>query len=308
VQGRVYVARNASGLKEIEPGDEILGMDGTSAAGWLARTERHVSAETPYMAHSLMEYDFPIYVWVELGEVDGFDLDIRKPDGTTRHLRLPARTTAEMTAFAAAQPAALNLEEPLRESRMLDGGVGYLRPGPFYNAEAKTGAEEWDNSAYKTFLDEAFAKFGAAHARRPLPSHRSDGIIACTDAHHAPAVQSPSLRCADGDLHTARFLRVAHRRHRAHGFHRDLVIGITRMHQRLAYGFDTLLGEIEIGLGATFRVGITEHGDVRLRDLLGLHCCCLNDLPVAGIQVRGPGLEEHQEQAGALVRRLRSRG
>jgi len=174
VQGRVYVARNASGLKEIEPGDEILGTDGTSAAGWLARTERHVSAETPYMAHSLMEYDFPIYVWIELGEVDGFDLDIRKPDGTARHLRLPARTAAEMTAFTAAQPAMLNLEEPLRESRMLGGGVGYLRPGPFYNAEAKTGAEEWDNSAYKTFLDEAFAKFGAAHAKSVIVDLRGN--------------------------------------------------------------------------------------------------------------------------------------
>lgn len=165
VEGRVYVARNSSGLKEIAAGDEIVALNGMSAADWLARAERHVSAETPYMAHSLMEYDFPIYVWVELGQVDGFDLDIRKPDGTAKHLRLPARTATEMTAFSATQPAALNLEEPLRESRMLDGGGGYLRPGPFYNAEAKTGAEEWDNSAYTAFLDEAFAKFNAVQAK-----------------------------------------------------------------------------------------------------------------------------------------------
>jgi Peptidase family S41 len=174
VEGRVYVAQNASGLARIAPGDEIVALNGQPAADWLARTERHVSAETPYMAHSLMEYDFAIYLWVELGPVEGFDLDIRRDGGALARLRLPARTAAEMKSFAASGPAALNLEEPLRESRMLDGGVGYLRPGPFYNAQAKTGAEAWDNAAFIAVLDDAFRKFDAAHAKSVIVDLRGN--------------------------------------------------------------------------------------------------------------------------------------
>lgn len=163
---KVYVAQNSSGLDAIAPGDEIVAMNGDRMRAWLARAERHVSAETAYMAGSLMEYDFPQYVWVELGDVAGFDLTLRKPDGKLVKLRVPARTDAEMKTFAAAQPATLSLDEPMREARMLDNGVAYLRPGPFYNADAKTGAEEWDVSGFRAFIDSAFRKFNAAGADR----------------------------------------------------------------------------------------------------------------------------------------------
>lgn len=166
VGGKTMVAQNKSGVEAIAPGDEIVKMNGVAMQDWLKRTERHVSAETPYMAHSLMEYDFPIYLWVDLGDVDRFDLVLRKADGKTPKVRLPARTSAEMEAFAAAQPPALALDDPMRDAKILADNVGYLRPGPFYNAEAKTGAEAWDVSGFRTFIDGAFAKFKAAQADR----------------------------------------------------------------------------------------------------------------------------------------------
>lgn len=170
VDGRTYVAGNQSGLDTIARGDEIVRLNGEPMSRWLDRTEHHVSAETPYMAHSLMEYDFPIYLWVELGNVEGFDLAIRKAGGKLVRVRVPARTSAEMKAFAAAQPPMLALDEPLRDARILDGGVGggvgYLRPGPFYNAQAKVAADEWDVSGFRTFIDEAFHKFNTAGTER----------------------------------------------------------------------------------------------------------------------------------------------
>jgi C-terminal processing protease CtpA/Prc len=166
VDGKTIVAQNKSGMVSIARGDEILKMNGTPMQDWLKRAERHVSAETPYMAHSLMEFDFPIYVWVELGEAAGFDLVLRKSDGKTRSVRLPARTSTEMKAFAATQPPSLTLDEPMREAKILASNVGYLRPGPFYNAEAKTGAEAWDVSGFRTFIDDAYAKFNAAQVDR----------------------------------------------------------------------------------------------------------------------------------------------
>jgi hypothetical protein len=72
IDGKTIVAQNKSGMDSIARGDQILKMNSTTMQDWLKRTERHVSAETPYMAHSLMEFDFPIYVWVELGEVAEF--------------------------------------------------------------------------------------------------------------------------------------------------------------------------------------------------------------------------------------------
>src|ERR1044072_5772133 len=106
VEGKTLIAQNQSGLDELARGDEIVKLNGSSMSEWLKRTERHVSAETPYMAHSLMEYDFPMYLWVELGDVDAFDLVVRKADGKTQKVRVPARTGAEMKTFAASQPPA----------------------------------------------------------------------------------------------------------------------------------------------------------------------------------------------------------
>jgi C-terminal processing protease CtpA/Prc len=166
VDGKTIVARNQSGIDAIARGDEILEINGTRMEDWLKRTERHVSAETPYMAHSLMEFDFPIYLWVELGETTGFGLVLRKSDGKTLKMRVPARTSTEMKTFAAVQPPALALDEAMREAKILANSVGYLRPGPFYNAEAKTGAEAWDVSSFRTFIDDAFAKFNAARVDR----------------------------------------------------------------------------------------------------------------------------------------------
>jgi hypothetical protein len=168
VDDRVYVAENFSGLDGIRPGDEITQLNGQPIWSWLERTERHVSAETPYMAHSLMEYDFAIYLWVEVGAADAFDIVTRSGRLPAQSSRLPARTAAEMDAARALQPAALDLEGPLRETKLLEACVAYLRPGPFYNAEAKTGAEEWDVSGFREFIDHAFEGFLQAGASRVI--------------------------------------------------------------------------------------------------------------------------------------------
>jgi len=164
--GRCYVAENLSDSAAIALGDEILALNGERIGRWLERTERHVSAETPYMAHSLMEYDFPIYLWLELGAPESFDIEIRSADGKRHQLRLPARTREEMEKARASQPPALNLEQPLRDAKMLDARVAYLRPGPFYNAEATTEVEQWDNSGFRAFIDKAFEEFTRVHADR----------------------------------------------------------------------------------------------------------------------------------------------
>jgi len=174
VDEHVYVAENLSGLDDIKPGDEIRSMDGQSMRQWLARTERHVSAETAAMAHSLMEYDFAMYAWLELGPVEDFDITIDRFGAPPRRLRLPARTSGQMDTARAAQPRGLDLERPLRAARIIERGVAYLRPGPFYNAGAKTEADAWDVSSFRDFIDRSFGTFQAAHADRLIVDLRGN--------------------------------------------------------------------------------------------------------------------------------------
>lgn len=161
VEGRAYVGEDYSGLAEIAPGDEILALDGAPMADWLARTAEYISADTPYIAHSLLEFLFPMYLWVERGEVAAFDLVVRSGDGSKRSVRVAALTRAEQEA-AAEDPAGFTIETYAREARMLDGGVAYLRPGPFFNFEDENAV--WDNTTFAAFIDEAFGSFLDADA------------------------------------------------------------------------------------------------------------------------------------------------
>ena len=173
IGGRMYVAIDRSGLSDISPGDEILGLNGQPVPYWIRRAGRNVSAETDYMLWSLLEYDLSLLLWLELGEVQSFTLSLRKPDGRRLSLTLPARTREAMMEAAKTELPALSLDPP-REAKMLEGGIAYLRPGPFFNIEAKTDAEGWDNSGFKAFTDEAFARFEQAGATRLLVDLRGN--------------------------------------------------------------------------------------------------------------------------------------
>lgn len=174
MDGQVHVAVNRSGLETIQAGDVLVALNGEPMARVLERVERHVSAETAYMAHSLMEYDFPRYLWLETGSVERFMVTIARPANPPVTLWVPARTRAELAAASSAQPPTLDLEHPLRDRRILPGNVGYLRPGPFYNVEARTGAEAWDVSGFRGFVDEAFSDFLASGVQRLIVDLRGN--------------------------------------------------------------------------------------------------------------------------------------
>lgn len=159
VRGRSYVGQDYSGLADIDPGDEIVGLDGVPMADWLVRTGRHLSTDNDYMAHSLLEFLFPQLMWLERGEVDRFELVLRKADGRELSVTVPGRTRPEAMAAAAGQPETLQLDGSSRSADMLDHSVAYLRPGPSYNVAP--GANPWDPTDFHAFIDGAFARFMA---------------------------------------------------------------------------------------------------------------------------------------------------
>jgi hypothetical protein len=133
VDGSVRVQQDYTGLDTIDVGDRIDRIDGKRALDWLQRLRVHLAADNDYMAHTMMEPMLPMLVWLQHGEVE----------------ECPARD-----------------DEPAwdrREARMLDDGIAYLRPGPFYNT-APDATDVWDASAFRAFIDGAFRDFIAADA------------------------------------------------------------------------------------------------------------------------------------------------
>jgi len=157
VDGRAYVGEDYSGSDQVAPGDEILSIDGEPVALWLDRTSRYISADTPYIAHSLLESSFPFYLWVVTGEREHFTLGLRASDGHSKQVQIPALNRDELTAVMDASPKLFSLDYNTREARMLTDTIAYLRPGPFYNVEDP--AHVWDNSAFVAFVDNAFESF-----------------------------------------------------------------------------------------------------------------------------------------------------
>lgn len=162
--GRIFVAEDLSGLRALAAGEEILALQGLEARRLLERLWRHVSADTPYMAQSLIELDFPALVWTELGPLEAFALRVRGADGRIRRVIAPARDAQAMAA--AARAPLLNIDPTDRSARMLEGAIAYLRPGIFINLDE--GADPYDTRAFHAFIDESFAQFLAAGARALL--------------------------------------------------------------------------------------------------------------------------------------------
>ncbi|MEO0953032.1 MAG: hypothetical protein AAFY44_17140, partial [Pseudomonadota bacterium] len=161
VAGRSFVGHDQSGDARIQPGDEILSLNGRPMSDWLDQVSRHISADTPYIAHSLLEFTFPRYLWLELGDVDSFALTLRR-DGKTFEMALDASTRESQQAAATAAPDRFSIDTNAREFRLLDRDIAYLKPGPFYNAENPASA--WDNTSFVAFVDAAFEQILEADA------------------------------------------------------------------------------------------------------------------------------------------------
>jgi hypothetical protein len=136
-------------------------------AQWIEDPAALVSADNDYLRDAQMEHAWPLLVWLSGGTRDSFALKLKKVDGRRAEIVVPARSRAEFAAAEAKHPPHFELDGNAREARLLDATTAYLRPGPFY--DNRPGATDiWDNSAFKAFLDEAFAKFAAAGAQRLL--------------------------------------------------------------------------------------------------------------------------------------------
>ena len=172
VDGRAFVIANESGLDTVAVGDRVISVDGRPVGEWLARARRNLSADTDYMANALLELDLPMLLWLEAGPRPSWRLRLRRANGTPATATIPARTREQMREAAAAQPPRLDLSASDKSARMI-GEIAYLRPGAFYDA-APDAADPYDNSNFRRFIDQAFARFLAAEARAVIVDLRDN--------------------------------------------------------------------------------------------------------------------------------------
>lgn len=158
--GRVFVAANRTGVDALCAGTEIVAVDRVPIGAWLRPMLAQISADTDYLSGTLLESALLLLVWLNLGDRDSFEIGLRTPAGDVTSYTVPARTGAEWDA-ANSTPSP-GIDFMARDTRMLDGGVGYLRPGPFYNSDGP----EWDTTAFRDFIDKAFNSFISAGANR----------------------------------------------------------------------------------------------------------------------------------------------
>lgn len=165
--GHVLLTETADVAGRFSAGDEILSIDNQSAWTWLARLGGYVSAERPYMTHTLMEESFPVLLGFALGDAYEVALTVRKPSGEIVAGALSAVTLAQRAEIGRAHPTpSLDTDFSTRAFELLPQGVGYLRPGPFAEqaGEEADGATEYDTTEFEAFIDQSFGRLLASGA------------------------------------------------------------------------------------------------------------------------------------------------
>lgn len=171
--GRSYVADDRSGEAAVEEGDELLSVDRQPVQQWLKDVHALVSADNAALRDAQLESRLPVLVWASKGPAEQYELALRKADNRILTLTIPARTRSEFEAAGTEREAFFALDWDARVAKRLAGNIAYLRPGPFYDNRPDA-ASPWDNTAFASFIDAAFADFKAHGAQTLLIDLRNN--------------------------------------------------------------------------------------------------------------------------------------
>lgn len=156
--GRWLVAKNYS-EQHLPIGAELTHIDQRPVANWFQEIARHISADSDAIALSLLEFQLPQYLWL-IAQPEGVPPEHHLRvvhEGEVFELRIKNLTRDQLIARSKqyAEPDAVPTK--LRDYQVIGAETGYLRPGPFYNAENPN--QLWDNTTFKAFIDDAFQAF-----------------------------------------------------------------------------------------------------------------------------------------------------
>ncbi len=160
-EGKLFV--KVSYDPSVVPGERIVAIEGEAAAVWLSRLYKRISADNDYLAGSLLEMSFPFHLIEAMGPEENVTLTLEDGDGARRDVAIPTIDLETLKSRRQTEGSQFSFDASGRKSAVLDDGIAYLQPGPFYGIE--TPENPWDNSAFKDFIDDSFGDFLEAEAR-----------------------------------------------------------------------------------------------------------------------------------------------
>ncbi|WP_411359428.1 S41 family peptidase [Pseudidiomarina salilacus] len=150
----------------LQLGDEVVQVNGVPVRTWLAQLQSFMGAENQQLLDGMTATSLAPLAWLYEGEQDSYTLTVKSVDNaelrivTLATLDYDAQAGASATATQAAQASTPPVAP--RDYRIVQGDVGYLKPGPFYNIYAENVDQTWDITEFHGFIDEAFNAFIAA--------------------------------------------------------------------------------------------------------------------------------------------------
>ncbi|MDT0595097.1 S41 family peptidase [Glaciecola petra] len=155
-----FVAEDYSS-HSLPKGTQILTINQIPVSDWLKKLHQYISADTPAIAASLLEFQLPQYLWLHFHNMSTIQERVKitallNGKEITREILFISRETLQNRIDQNAKSTS-NDAPKLRDYRILSKAVAYIKPGPFYNAETPT--DVWNNVAFVNFIDEAFGYF-----------------------------------------------------------------------------------------------------------------------------------------------------
>lgn len=139
-EGQCLIRKNFSSIEEIKTGDEITHINGQSMEEILDAIYPQLSAERAYFKNAKIElYSFPRLYWQVFGQIDSFDVQIKKDEQTQSYA---------LNAVNLIEGYEMKREEVMNAQMNVQfyNDVAYLNPGHFSGDETK----------YKLSIDSAF--------------------------------------------------------------------------------------------------------------------------------------------------------
>lgn len=140
-------------------GTRVTHIEHRKVEEWFEDLSQHISADSSAITRSLLEFQLPQYLWL-----------LEQPNSAPTHYSIQVETEGELKQLSVTnisrdelgrriESAKVEVKETpsLRDYRIIEPGIGYLKPGPFYNAENPS--QIWDNSDFVSFIDQAFRNF-----------------------------------------------------------------------------------------------------------------------------------------------------
>lgn len=132
---------------------QIISVDGRPVHEWLEPYRELISADNDRLLNVMLGMQMPGMIWWHEGEQPSYTFEVLNANGDLVELVVSTTTFDRQVLFYDDDS-----DEPLRSFDVLNERYGYLKPGPFYNAE---GENPWDAGNFKEWIDQAFESFNA---------------------------------------------------------------------------------------------------------------------------------------------------